>query len=297
MRPLATMASQALPRPQRWVAGLLAAAAVFLTGLAGCRAAQEAPPSPDLVATVGGQEVTYGQFERWVERHLGEPGRGLASDVLSRLFDQFIDEELLVRLAADLGVAPHGAGGRVAVDRLLAAATDEEPSDEEIAAWYEAHRDELERPERVRLRQILVPDRAQAERALTELRGGAEFERVARELTAAGGGVVGGPAEVLAKDELPPAYADAIFRLAPGEISDLVEADYGFHVFQVVERLPAERVPLEAARGEIADRLHEESADRRLEALVEEARSRYNVAVFERNLPFNYQGLYSADPL
>lgn len=291
MRPLATMAPRALRRRV-----VVLAAAGLVLGLAGCRA-REAPPSPDLVATVGGQEVTYGEFERWVERHLGEPGRGLASDVLSRLFDQFIDEVLLARLAADRGVAPPGAGGRVAVDRLLAAAADREPTDEEIAAWYQAHRDQLDRPERVRLRQILVPDRALAERALAELRAGAEFETVAREMTAAGSGVVGGPAEVLARDELPPAYADTIFRLAPGELSELVEADYGFHVFQVVERLPAERVSLEAARDEIANRLREEHADHRLGALVEEARSRYNVAVFERNLPFNYQGLYIADPL
>ncbi|HEX5760311.1 MAG TPA: hypothetical protein VF121_14075, partial [Thermoanaerobaculia bacterium] len=69
---------------------------------------------------------------------------------------------------------------------------------------------------------------------------------------------------------------------------------YGFHLFQVVERLPAAVVPLAAARPEIVRRLRRERADRRLRALVEEARGRYTVAVYERNLPFHYQGNYSA---
>jgi hypothetical protein len=75
----------------------------------------------------------------------------------------------------------------------------------------------------------------------------------------------------------------------------VVEAEYGFHLFQVVERLPAAEVPLADARVEIGRRLRRERADARLAELVAEARRRYNVAVLERNLPFNYQGRYSAE--
>jgi hypothetical protein len=62
----------------------------------------------------------------------------------------------------------------------------------------------------------------------------------------------------------------------------------------VVDHLPAEVVPLEAARPEIAAKLRQEGADRLLRSLVEEARSHYNVKVYERNLPFGYQGSYHA---
>jgi parvulin-like peptidyl-prolyl isomerase len=271
-------------------------AGALTLNLAGCRT--ETPPSPDRVATLGGVEITFAQFEAYLEQHLGEPGRGLASDVLSRLFDQFLEEKLLVRLAVDRGLVPPGTGRRAAIDRLLAAEEIEAPGDAEIAAYYRAHRDDFARPERVRLRQILVEDRPAADRAVAELRAGADFDAVARRVGSTAGVAAGssGPGGELARDDLPPAFAEAIFRLRPGEISDVVEADYGFHVFQVVERLPAQVVPLEAAAGEIRDRLHERRADECLAELVAEARSRYNVVVYERNLPFNYQGLHIADP-
>jgi hypothetical protein len=72
-----------------------------------------------------------------------------------------------------------------------------------------------------------------------------------------------------------------------------VPADYGFHIFQVTERLPAEVAPLEQVRSEVVERLRQESADRRLAGLVQQAKSRYPVFVYERNLPFHYQGTYS----
>lgn len=275
----------------------LAAALVSLLALgnlAGCR--REAVPPPDRVALVEAEVITYRQFEVYLEQQLGEPGRGLASDVLSRMFDQFLTETLLARLAIDRGLVPPAAGRRAALDRLLAADEGVEPVAEEIAEFYRAHRDEFARPERVRLRQILTEDRASAEAALAELRAGAEFGRVAERVSSGAGEPIGGPQGELSRDELPPAFADVIFRLAPGELSEVVEARYGYHVFQVVERLPAEILPLAAARAEIRDRLRRERADSLLAALAEEARTRYNVQVYERNLPFNYRGIFLVDP-
>jgi hypothetical protein len=63
----------------------------------------------------------------------------------------------------------------------------------------------------------------------------------------------------------------------------------------VIEREPAQRVPLAAAREEILARLRQQNADQLLRSLVQAARSRYNVKVYERNLPFGYAGSYSDD--
>ncbi|MBV8199318.1 MAG: peptidyl-prolyl cis-trans isomerase, partial [Acidobacteria bacterium] len=214
------------------------------------------------------------------------------SDVLSKLFDQFLEERLLQRLAVDRGLVPGGAAPRQAVDALLRQAAGPPPGAAEIADYYRRHRGELARPERVRLRQILTEDRAAAERARRALEGGEDFQAVARRLSrddaAAGGGYQG----ELARSDLPPAFADLIFGLRPGEVSRVMPADYGFHVFQVVERLPAEVLPLAAAASQIAARLRRERADRARASLVQQARARYNAVVYERNLPFDYEGSY-----
>lgn len=269
-----------------------------LAAAAGCR--QAPAVEPERVATVGTEDVRWEEFESYLERHLGESGASLGSDVLSELFDQFLSERLLVQLAVERGlVAGRSLDGaetpRRAVDRLLTAAAREEPepSPGEVAAYYAAHRQDFERPERVRLRQILLDDRAAAEQALAEVRAGASFDEVGARLAAdpAVGADAGYQGE-LAREDLPRAFADAIFALAPGEVSEVVAAEYGFHLFHVVERLGAEIVPLAEARAEIERRLRQDAADRRLERLVEEARQSYDVSVHDRNLPFNYRGRY-----
>ncbi|HEY4575492.1 MAG TPA: peptidylprolyl isomerase [Thermoanaerobaculia bacterium] len=262
--------------------------------LAACQRA--APPPPDAVARIGNAEVRYAEFERYVAQTVGEPGGVLGSDVLSELFDQFLDERLLERLAADRGLLRASATpgqGRQAIDALLEKNLRQEPGEAEIARYYQAHRQDFARPERVRLRQILTADRKAAEEARRQIAAGIPFEEVSRRLSrgprADGGGFQG----ELARGDLPPSFADLIFALKPGEVSPVVPAEYGFHLFQVTEREPAEVVPLAAARGEILGKLRRQRADQLLGSLVQEARSHYNVKVYERNLPFAYQGSYS----
>ncbi|MEO6193740.1 MAG: peptidylprolyl isomerase [Thermoanaerobaculia bacterium] len=256
-----------------------------------------APVSPDAVASLGGAEVRYAEFERYVARNAGETGTALGSDVLSELLDQFLDERLLARLAADRGLVPPAAAPRQATDALLTADLRGEAGARDgardIARYYEAHPQEFARPERVRLRQILTQDRAAAEAARREIVAGAAFTEVARRLSSGPRADSGGYQGELARGDLPPPFADLIFSLKPGEVSPVVPADYGFHLFQVIEREPAQRVPLAAAREEILARLRQQSADRLLRELVQAARSRYNVKVHERNLPFGYAGSYS----
>ncbi len=266
---------------------------VFLTSILmmGCR--REEALAPDVVARIGEEEVRYAAFEQAVARTVGDDEAVLAGDVLSRLFDQFLDEELLARVAGERGI-PVTANRRRAVDALLRQGVGEGPAEGAVRAYYDAHLEEFSRPERVLLRQILVEEREAAERARAEVLGGEDFAAVARRVSRDPSAERGGLQGELARRDLPAALAAEIFALEEGEVSGVVPAEYGFHLFQVVARLPAEVVPLAAARPEIVRRLRSERADRWLAALVEEARSRYTVEVYERNLPFDYEGIYSA---
>jgi hypothetical protein len=267
--------------------------ALLLLALA-CRRAE--PLAPDVAAQIGDQEVRYSEFEEYLERMADDSDGVLGSDVLSQLLDQFLDERILVRMATDRKLVSGGAGKagpREAMDLLLREGLEKNaPTDQEVAAWYEAHRQEFVRPERVRLRQILTEDRASAERALQQFAAGGDFAELARRLSRDPSASTGGYQGELSRENLPPAFADVIFSLAPGEVSKVVPAEYGFHVFQVLEHFPAGTVPLEEARDEIRERLRQERADRLLAELVSEGRSQYNVVVHRRNLPFNYKGSY-----
>ena len=127
------------------------------------------PPS-DAAAQIDHEEIPYRQFEAYLENNVGAEKASLAPQTLAKLFEQFLDEEILVRSAIERGSVPLGTERREAVRRVLAEASMVEISSEEIAEVYEADPERFERPERVRLRQILVAERAEAEKALEALR-------------------------------------------------------------------------------------------------------------------------------
>lgn len=262
-------------------------------------AACERPPRPDTVVRLGEREIPYSEFQRYLGRNLGDRDRGgppkeLPSEVLSQLFDQFVEEALLSQLAADRKLAPEGADSRTAVRQLLDQGGDQAPSPTELAAYYQRRRAELIRPERVHLRQILVESRTQAQAALAEIRSGTDFGEVAKRRSTEPAAALGGEQGVLSRADLPPSFAATIFVLGSGEVSDIVPADYGFHIFQVLERYPAQELSLAEAEPELAAELDRERRDRRLAALVAEARGEYNPVIYEKNLPFNYIGAYAS---
>ncbi len=246
-------------------------------------------PAPDVVAHLRERAVTYSDFEGYLRLNSLDSEVGLASSVLSGLFDQFLLEELLLESAREQGVA--GEDRRRIVDHLIGQRAAQAVGESDVSRYFEEHPEEFRLPERLSLRQILVGDRARATDALARVQAGEAFDSVARSVQ--DGSDLGGWEQAdLTRDGVPPAFADALFSLAPGEISEIVEADYGFFIFEVTGHQPAEQLSLEQAAPRIRRKLEREAADEALAELVADAEQRYNVAVFEQNLPFDYQGNY-----
>lgn len=131
--------------------------------------------------------------------------------------------------------------------RLREAVIDEniEISDEELEAFFEA-----ERPgEEVRARHILLlfpTDATQAQvdsvRNLAEdlrdrARAGANFANLASEWSEDPGSAQrGGDLDFFPRGMMVPSFEEAAFSLAPGEISDIVESQFGLHIIRVEDR-------------------------------------------------------------
>ena len=98
--------SEARDRARHLAAVLLLAAGLPLA--VGC---SPPPTSPDVAARLGDEEVPYARFEAYVRRAVGETEAPLESGVLTELFDQFLEEQMLVRLAADRGLIDAGDAG------------------------------------------------------------------------------------------------------------------------------------------------------------------------------------------
>ena len=98
---------------------------------------------------------------------------------------------------------------------------------------------------------------------------GADFGALAKKHSEDASAAKGGDLGFFAHDEMLPAFADAAFAMEPGEISEAVRSQFGFHLIQVLAREPKVVQPLKTVRAEIEADLKNERAERKLDLEAE----------------------------
>ena len=159
-----------------------------------------------------------------------------------------------------------------------------EVTEEEIKGYYEANKEtEFKEGEQVKARHILikVPSgasdeekkklREKAEKILKEIKSGADFAEMARkysedEATKDKGGDLGW----FGRGRMVKEFEDVAFSLKPGQVSDVVETVYGYHIIKVEDKKPERIKPLEEVRDEIRGKLAKETAAQLARALADE---------------------------
>ena len=155
------------------------------------------------------------------------------------------------------------------------------PSD--VRRFYQANLQEFDRPERVRVRQIVVATEEEARKVEELLQAGTDFASLAREKSTAPEAVQGGDLGYFARGEMPEEF-NVVFGLPKGGISGIVKSPYGFHVFKLEEKRSAGRMGLDEASKGIAEKLRREKEDKRYKQWLKELRSRTKFEVNYRAL-------------
>lgn len=146
--------------------------------------------------------------------------------------------------------------------------------DSEIEAFYQANQAQYSTPEQIRASHILLnldegnadAVRERANALLTEARGGADFAALAREHSQdEGSAAQGGDLDYFGRGRMVPEFEQAAFGMEVGDISDVVESPFGFHIIKLTDRRPEMTQPLAEVREEIVDQLRWQIAQQQAE--------------------------------
>jgi peptidyl-prolyl cis-trans isomerase D len=142
----------------------------------------------------------------------------------------------------------------------------------DVRAYYEQNKARYGTDEQRRASHILITpeggDKAAAKKKADELLAQvrskpADFEKLARDNSKdPGSAAQGGDLGFFGKGMMVKPFEEAVFRLKPGEISDVVESDFGFHVIKVTEVKAAEVKPFEQVRADIERDLKTQQAQK-----------------------------------
>jgi parvulin-like peptidyl-prolyl isomerase len=295
---------------------------VSLLVLPGCRLLTNGEEA--VIAEIDGQPVTRGDFESYVEGVLaveGDQGSEAPSpELLSRLLDGYLEEELIIREATRRGIQ---VGERELTEALRGLRNPEVESQvqdvvehrrlrdrmrralmaekfreerllkglsvslEEVANYYEEHRDEFKQSARVVFRQILLDDPDEARKVRRELlKDPSRFREIAEEVSLAPDG---GRARAYHEADLPPQIVEAVASVPEGQISKVATTDMGSRLFLVEKREPERDMGIDEAADGIRVVLLQEEGRRAYEDMMEALRQQTELVIREENMPFAYQ--------
>jgi peptidyl-prolyl cis-trans isomerase C len=166
---------------------------------------------------------------------------------------------------------------RLLQETLLGRMLERQVTEAALRTRYEAYTKENPGKDEVRARHILVGSEAQAQAILRELRGGADFARLATDRSIdPAGKQSGGDLGFFAKDEMVPEFAEAAFAMKPGDTSTApVRTQFGWHVIRVEDRRSVSE-----SFEEVRERLTSELSQETMQAYVDNLRKAARIELF-----------------
>lgn len=157
-------------------------------------------------------------------------------------------------------------------------------SEEESKKFYDQNTDKFSRPESVRASHILLgvdakasaddkkKSREKIEKLRKDLAGGADFATLAKENSTCPSSQQGGDLGFFGKGQMVPAFEQVAFTLKPGEISDVVETQFGYHIIKLIEKKSAETVAFKDVRPRIEEFLKGQKVSAAVNAYLADAK-------------------------
>ncbi len=166
-------------------------------------------------------------------------------------------------------------------------------ADDEVRKYYERNKEKYTVPEQALASHILIKvnfgataeekkkARDKAKQILEWLKKGEKFETLAKQYSDdPQSKEAGGKMGYIPKGRMPKAFDEQAFSMKPGQISDVVETDYGFHVIQVEDHKDAVTRQFDEVTASIREELGAERGQKKAEEFIRDAEKGAGLEVF-----------------
>jgi peptidyl-prolyl cis-trans isomerase D len=156
-------------------------------------------------------------------------------------------------------------------------------SDADLQRVYNQNQEQFRVPERVHVRHILLKTagkppsedaaiKAKATDLLKQIKAGGNFADLAKKNSEdTGSAAKGGDLDWIARGQTVPEFEQAAFSLKPGETSDLVKTQYGYHILQVLAHDQARLKPFDEIKADLAKQWKAQRANQMMESISDKA--------------------------
>ena len=239
------------PRRRPLAFAVMAALLFVAPAVSGCsknssNSSSEAPASASdpVIARVNGVDITQGDLAL-AEEDVGSEMQAVSPEAKREQLISYLADIIMVTQAANkknLADNPDFKR-RLAFLRnklLMGYELQQEAktavTDEALHQTYDEAVKSMAGQEEVRARHILVEGEDEAKAILEQLKNGADFATLAKEKSKDPGAAEGGDLGYFTKDQRVPEFADVAFKMYPGQLSNPVKTQFGWHVIKVEDR-------------------------------------------------------------
>jgi peptidyl-prolyl cis-trans isomerase C len=163
-------------------------------------------------------------------------------------------------------------------------------TDADAQDFYAKNPDKFQQPESVRASHILLmtkdKDEAAKKAAKTKIdellkraKAGEDFAALAKANSEDGSASQGGDLGPFPRGRMVPEFDKVAFSLKPGEISDVVTTEFGYHIIKLTEKKEASTVPLDQVKPQVLEFLTNQKKQQRVDSFIDEAKKRAKIEV------------------
>ena len=173
------------------------------------------------------------------------------------------------------------------IDEKVAA--DVEVTDKKIKSYYESNKKEFSVPEKIKARHILVKtsqdadddEKTKAKNKIQEvqkkLKQDGDFAELAKKHSEGPSSKNGGDLGFFSRGQMVKSFDEAAFALDTGEVSDIVETRFGYHLIKVEDRKPGEQKPFAEVKDSIRQQLKQKQVSQKLDPFIESLKQKYPI--------------------